>query len=231
METVLEMQGGGAWMIAGAPGAAEEGGASERGLVVYIASAPVLGWTDLPARPLMVPLMQEVVRRGFGAAAGSWNTVAGGVVSAPVRSARLEVLDGEGSALGLNADGVTPGVVRNGGVWRAVDASGRERGLVAVNPDVEGGRTGAQSEGVIGAWLADAMGEGGRVEWIDVADPGAAVRSGEARTPWSRPLLIAALVFALLETGFARWFSYGRREEVVPIGDTLGGAALGGRAA
>ncbi len=231
-DAVISLQDGRPWVIAGAPGTEQEGeGASERGLVVYMASAPVLSWTDLPARPLMVPLVQEIVRRGYGVAAGSWSFIAGGTVSAPVRSTRLEVVEGGGGSIGLNADGVTSGVVRGGGVWRAVDASGRERGLVAVNPDADGGKTGAQAESVVEAWLAGALGEGGSVEWIDAQDPGAAVRSGEARTPWSRPLLIAALVLALLETGFARWFSYGGREEVVPVGDVLGGVVAGGRAA
>lgn len=232
METVVGLRDGRAWIIAGAPGAGEgEEGESERGLVVYIASAPVLSWTDLPARPLMVPLVQEIVRRGFGAAAGDWSMIAGSAVRAPVRSARLEAVEGSAESIGLNAEGVTARAVRKSGVWRAVDATGRARGLVAVNPDVDGGRTGAQAESVVGAWLGNALGEGGRVEWIDAEDPGAVVRAGEARTPWSRPLLIAALVIALLETGFARWFSYGRREEVAPVGETLGGPRIGGRAA
>ena len=47
------------------------------GRLVFLAVAPVLEWTDLPVRPLMVPLVHEIVRRGSALAGRSMDGVVG----------------------------------------------------------------------------------------------------------------------------------------------------------
>src|SRR5262249_27687015 len=63
--------------------------ASERGVLVYCSVALDLEWSDLPAKPLIVPLVQEIGREGVGAAHGSWWSLAGSRPETPGRSAQI----------------------------------------------------------------------------------------------------------------------------------------------
>lgn len=219
-QTVLSLGDGRPWVLTFPPGAPEGDEAdsdADRGLVIYFASAPTLSWTNLPARPLMVPLVQESVRQGFGRSIGSWTTVAGRYVPAPARATLLEPVAGEARTLQVGETGLSTTAAREAGVWRAVDPSGRARGLVAVNPDPDAGRSDVQAPTTVNAWLTGAVGgaEVAREAGIDFLAPGqtqSLLERGESDSPWSRPLLIAALVLAVLETFMARWFSYARRE-------------------
>jgi hypothetical protein len=56
---------------------ASSGTSSAGGLVALLTVAPDLTWTDLPAKPLMVPLVQELVRQGIGRSMASRITAAG----------------------------------------------------------------------------------------------------------------------------------------------------------
>ena len=96
-QVLLRARDGSAWLAAVRPGTVETGAVegvdvsenqqqakrSRRGLVVYLASAPMLSWTDLAAKPLIVPLLQEVMVQGVGRAGGSSSTSAGEVVVTP----------------------------------------------------------------------------------------------------------------------------------------------------
>ncbi len=233
-QTILKLRDGRAWMIAGAPGSGEaeagqaaEGAASsarqQRGLVIYMASAPVLSWTDLPARPLMVPLVQELVRQGVGTAMGSPSVVAGEQALAPSRGGtamELRPLGATESASRVPVDpsGLARLPLRRAGLFRAVDEAGRSVGLLAVNADTDAGRATVQSAGDVQAWLGGALGLSGvdaarSVSWIeDQAQASGSAASAGGGSTISLPLLVAALVLALLETGMARWFSHARRE-------------------
>jgi hypothetical protein len=210
---------------------------SERGLVVYLAVAPDLGWTDLPAKPLMVPLVQELVREGVGRAHGSWWSIAGARPGVPGRSAelrRVELVggtpgdagdDAEGtSSVPVDEAGMTGSPLRRAGLWRAVDERGGERGVVAVNPDTRGSRTSAQDSATLEQWLGRASPDA-KVAWISDDGGGASSGSGgggaggkssiasllareSAGSPISLPLLIAALVVAVFELWLARWASH-----------------------
>lgn len=232
-QTVLKLRDGRAWMIAGAPGSgsAEAGRGAEsapasrqqRGLVVYMASAPVLSWTDLPARPLMVPLVQELVRQGVGTAMGSPSVVAGEQAQAPSRGGSVMELRPLGatesaSRVPVDPSGLARLPLRRAGLFRAVDEAGRSVGMLAVNADTDAGRATVQSAGDVQAWLGGALGLSGvdaarSVSWIEGDGAGAAsMAAAGGGSTISLPLLVAALVLALLETGMARWFSHARRE-------------------
>ncbi|MCA9288603.1 MAG: BatA domain-containing protein, partial [Phycisphaerales bacterium] len=60
----------------------ERGSGVSRGLVVYVGVAMDLAWSDLPTKPLMIPLLQEVVRQGVASARGGWRIEAGEVAVA-----------------------------------------------------------------------------------------------------------------------------------------------------
>lgn len=243
--TVSESGGGGGGGSqaekAGEPGAAVR--STGRGLVVMLASAPVLSWTDLPARPLMVPLVQEVVRQGVGEAGATLSAVAGRGLGVPSGTAELRAADesaaaGTGAAgrIAVDANGSTAAVVRGAGVWRANDSAGRSRGVVVVNPDVDGAKLDAQAPDGVRAWLAGAMGQAGgegsggsggsggggdalaSVAWIEDVDAaigsggvaGGAGASPPGKSAWTLPLFIAALVLAFVEVFLARWFSHAK---------------------
>ncbi len=222
--TLLALRSGGAWLAAAAPGAGEArtdatGAAPEAGLVLYMASPPELTWTDLPAKPLMVPLMHELVRQGAGQAASAWAQIAGAPVRAPARAVSLVDIAAAGpdrAPLPVGESGRTPEPVRSAALFRAVDDRGLTRGL-AVNPDTGAGRTDAQPASVIGAWLGRAVGvepggagddSSGPVVWLDDEDPAAPLRARQQDASLSLPLLIGALVLLLLETLLARLFSH-----------------------
>ncbi len=228
---LLRLVDGTPWLVAAEPGAAsvEESPAAQdasgqsapriasRGLVIYLASAPTLSWTDLPAKPFMVPLVHELVRQGVGFASGSWTAIAGRPLIAPPRSTRLRLSgtdEGDGAEIAVVPPGIAESPIRTAGVWQGVDDAGRSRGLVAVNADREAGRTDAQDAGAVRAWLAAATGGGGTapnpdaVSWIEPERAGEALSLGPSGAPISLPLLLGALAAAVLELCMARWFSH-----------------------
>ncbi len=224
-QELLLLDDGSPWAVAGAPDLAD--GETGRGLVVYVTSAPALDWTDLPAKPLMVPLMQELVRQGVGQAQGAWASVAGGRIATPSRTAQLEpvsldaLLD-DAPSLVVDASGRTIDAIRKSGLFTARDERGASRGLVAVNADAGAGRTDVQAPGVVQRWLAGLSGGAGEVAWIDRDEDalaGFAATADESRnSPVSLPLLLAALVIALLETVMARYFSHAFQSAPASIG-------------
>lgn len=232
----FKLSDGTPFIVAAHPGtrdtAAQPGGqvveAPQRGLVVMIASALAFEWTDLQAKPLMVPMTYELVKQGVGQARGGRVDVAGSSPEVPARGVELRGV-GETTPTVVRAQGGrTDQPLRHAGLWRALDESGATRGLVAVNADPAGGRTDAQPATAIGTWLAKAGGV--EVQWLEgPAAPGsgqqsnAGVRSvlqrGDEAGRMALPLLIAALVLAVLELAMGRWFSH------ATVRPTAGGAA------
>lgn len=223
------------WLIAAPPGAPDGAGESEddasgasRGLVLYLTSAPALTWTDLPARPLIVPLVQEIVRQGVGEAQGGGAFVAGERPPAPARTAELVPFESDADAarIAVEPSGLAGAPVRDAGLWRAVDRQGGTRGLVAVNADTDAGRTEVQPASAVRDWLLGAGVASDDFTWISDADEdasGAAIaQSAEAGSWLSYPLLIAAALIALLELTLARLFSHA---SIKPTGAGEGGEA------
>jgi hypothetical protein len=188
-----------------------------RGLIVLLTFAPAFDWTDLQAKPLMVPLTQEVVRQGIGRARGTWSILAGAAPEVPSRTQELRAMT-EGAAPALvrvsQEQAVEP--VRSAGLWRAMDDRGGTRALVAVNADPTGALGDAQPAATIGTWLAAATG-GTEVRWLEGAQSlgtGTGSLSAALDEQNSRngalvlPLLIGALLLGMLELAMARWFSH-----------------------
>jgi hypothetical protein len=187
---VLSLDDGSVVVWAGQVAPAEKRGAGSRGLFVYMGVAPELSWGDLPARPLMVPLVQEIVRQGVGRARGAAQAAAGSRPVVPGRTVELRRVAERGATasaretrgpdvLPVDASGRVDRPVRFAGVWRALDAGGAERGVVTVNPDARGGRVGVQDRAGVGELLASAMtttDQARAVAWLpsgDGAPPGA----------------------------------------------------------
>ncbi|MGH7133381.1 MAG: BatA domain-containing protein, partial [Phycisphaerales bacterium] len=86
---LLSAADGTALVWAARPGDADTASAS-RGQIIVVTSALDLKWTDLPAKPLMVPLMQELLRQGVGRARPALWTIAGNTVRVPAQSVELK---------------------------------------------------------------------------------------------------------------------------------------------
>lgn len=221
-----------------------------RGMVVYLGVALDLDYSDLPAKPLMVPLMQELVRQGSGQARGSWWSLAGARPRVPARTAELvELADparprtaGAGRDEALARLKVDPGLaqslepVRRAGVFRAVDDAGAARGLVVVNADPRGGRTAPQTREGVSGWLRQALigpaAGPDPIVWLPPAAEGAPVAAAvsglfgavDRGSPISLPLLVAALCVAMLEVFLARRASHAQVAGPAPsLSGMLGG--------
>ncbi|MEO1717296.1 MAG: BatA domain-containing protein [Planctomycetota bacterium] len=189
----LATESGEPFIVAGEPTPGERVG---RGLVVYVASAFVPAWTDLPTRPLMVPLMQELVRQGVGRARGDASAIAGRVTASNV----LNVVDATGAP--------TARPVRTAGVYTA---AGDDARVLAVNPDTRGARLDVTERSQLAAWFEASLGED-RLAWLD--DSGAIERAGGAAEPVDSGMLVLwlaalALALAVIETLLARAASRG----------------------
>ncbi|HMN42183.1 MAG TPA: BatA domain-containing protein [Phycisphaerales bacterium] len=240
-ETLLALDDNTPIMWAGAPGAKPATGApdakaatpaSGRGLLVYLAIALDLGWSDLPAKPLMVPLVQEVLRQGVGRARGSWSALAGSRPTLPTRTSELLELpdparisaerDRAPGRVRVDGAGISE-PVRRAGLWRAVDDRGLARGLVAVNPDPRGSRTNPQPRDAVAASLALLTGGTApdAVAWLPpshtvASEAGASIADAvstvfgraDAGSPIAWPLLIGALLLAIVEIVLARRASH-----------------------
>ncbi|MBX3353507.1 MAG: BatA domain-containing protein [Phycisphaeraceae bacterium] len=214
--TLLTRDDGASWLVSFEPNPANasDNDARSRGLLVYLASAVSLEWTDLPARPLMVPLLQELVRQGVGLSTGDSSTIAGASILAPARSAELRVLSSDAPdqrAIPLR-DNVAP-PARRAALLHALDANGAERGLLAVNADTGASRTDANDPALVRAWLARALPPGApEPVFLDPPTAAATLARADQGSPISLPLLIAALALAALETVLARLFSHAQQD-------------------
>jgi len=219
---LLRLSAGPPWIAVATPGAAEvaedDAGAdwSEgRGRIIYVASAPTLAWTNLPAMPLMVPLVQELVRQGVGGGADARAVVAGAAPEAPSRAVVLEAVRESGRSVPVDRTGRAAEPLRSAGVFRALDEAGGVRGVLAVNPDADGARTDAQARSTVESWLAGTGVEAGSVRWLEpdrlAAEQAGALASSQQRSGLSLWLFAAALAVAGLEVLLARWFSHAKR--------------------
>lgn len=172
------------------------------GLVIYLASPPSLAWTDLPTRPLMVPLMQELVRQGVGLASDRPVRTAGLTGALPGRA--TEVADAAGQPVDLP--------IRAAGRYTLTDDAGESAGILAVLPDIAGSRIGTIPPQLLEPWLAAAVGSPDNLSWIDAQGATSAAElaqhtsdSDSASSTWALWLLAAVLALAVIETALARW--------------------------
>ncbi|MFO0861005.1 MAG: BatA domain-containing protein [Phycisphaerales bacterium] len=173
---------------------------STRGLLVALTVSPELNWTNLPAMPLMVPLVQEIVRQGTGLASGSQDLRAGSPVELPEELRLIEPASAR----------LEGAVARTNGVWRRADARGTTRELVAVNADPAGSNTATQTRSALEPALKNWI-KSRQFAWSRLADPtgnGQGLGETGRKPPVDWPLLVAGLCLLLLDVAFSRWFSH-----------------------
>lgn len=182
------------------------------GLVVFLASPTSLDWTDLPTRPLMVPLVQELIRQGIGLAADRALRTAGDAsTQMPTAS---EIVSSEGDPV--------EAPIRLAGRYELRDEAGEASGVLAVLPDVRGSRAGLVNQAALEPWLAATAGGTEQLAWIDAE--GMTVGAASATTSTSARgesrllfwLIVFALMCAVIETLLARWSARSMQVHHVP---------------
>lgn len=197
-DAILRLTDGSPLLVASHP--STETGRVSPGLVVYMAASPSLSWTDLPTRPLMVPLVQELVRQGVGLSSDRAVRVAGKADELPGRAS--EILDSEGEPAKLP--------IRTAGRYEMRDAAGDAVGVLAVRPDVSGARIGVSTTAELEPWFAASVGGTLNLQWLggtesaNTTDASATLQRAD-RSKLAFWLLAIAFAFAVIETLLARW--------------------------
>ena len=214
---VLALADGTPLVVAMARGADAETPAVAGGLVVALATAPEISWSNLPVKPLMVPLMQEIVRAGVAEAAGRSDGFVGERVRAPAGTV-LRAADG--ATIRIGDDGTAAEPMRRAGVLRSDDGT-----LVAVNVRGESIALAVRSEDDVRAALAPL----GPVRIASSsAEPSVVVQAGarDAASTLSSALLALGLAVLLVEGFLSRLFSHA---SIARAGRGDGGIATVGR--
>ncbi len=185
------------------------------GLVIFLAVALDPDWTNLPAKPLFVPLVHELIRASSSRSLVSRTRIAGQRLSGPLSQMTLTK-----ASASSGPDRIDPPptqvarAVSHAGIWQLHDATGRSRGIIAFNPDPHAGNTSISDEKTIIDWLSNALHNQEPI-LLDEQSPADAINTQMQQTNTgdllSLPLLIAALVLAIIETCLARIASHARK--------------------
>jgi len=191
------------FILAGTPATADGGDAL--GLVMLMTSTPELAWTNLPSKPLMVPLVHELVRQGLGTVRGSTRYEVGETPALrTVFSDARSLTDADGDPIAVTEDGRPSEPLAHPGVYAVRDRGQQPMGMLAVNVDADAGDVAAQSAADVDLWL-QASGD-----WTMLGGDENESLAGDDndRTSIAFWLLCAVLLLLVLETLLARWFSH-----------------------
>ncbi len=229
-ERPLVFTDGSPLLLCGAPQAPEDedlgqSASTARGLIILFTVAPDLRWTNLPSKPLMVPLLHEMVRQGLSIIRKGQQTLVGTERLVGLPSSAAALVGPEGSKLPLDSGGALQRPLQHSGHWQVQDAAGLTLSSLSVNVDPLAARTESQNESAVDAWLA----ESGPWQMVPAAELPSSLGSSESGSPLARTLLLLLLLLVVLETVLARWFSHARmlsttRRSTV---EEAGGIALG----
>ena len=207
-ETVLALADGSPLVIAGSPLRHEtEDDASTgagAGLVIYLAVSPELAWTNLPAQPLMVPLVHELVKQGIGLIRTTRRYAVGERPALGFGSVAAALLDPYGKNISIGNGGRPDTPLSRAGLYGVLDHGRQRLASIAVNLDPMAGRTDPQDQAAVSEWL----GRSGDWAVFDADDPTAALRIADSGAPLAGILLMAVLALIIIETALARWFSH-----------------------
>ena len=192
-EVVLAQADGSPFVLASAP--RRDDGAAEHGLVIAFAAAPELTWTNLPVKPLMVPLMQEIVRAGTQIAAGRNEVEVGERLRGEPSTA---MRDERGSSLSILEDGASREVVPHAGIWRSESGA-----LAAANIRASSIALAPSAADAVRTALAP-LGEV-RFRAADQDQPAVETHAG---AQWAFGLFVIALALLLVEGVLSRIFSH-----------------------
>lgn len=172
-----------------------------RGLVVLFGFPPELSCSDLPLRPLMVPLMQELVRssRRYASAVTTHRSGAIATFGPSAAGALLKSTDeARPVAVEIGPDGRTTSPVPFPGIWKLEQRDGRAR-WIAVTLDPEAARIDPVPASELDAWSAPV----GGMQRI-----GSSIREERSpdahQSPWTIPMLLLAVTLLAAESVMSR---------------------------
>ena len=195
--------------------------ATGEGRVVFVATALDATWSNLPTKPVFVPLLHETIRAVLGSLprdaklgalvagddtllSAKWDgaqrlnrIVAGGKTTDSDNGVSLRRTD---NGLETVSPFVAPGVY--------VPSPSIAGLRVAVNVDSSAGDTTALDEAAVSAWVSTAAATN-EWAWINTDAPAAALTSEEIVGNLGWPLLWTTLALLIAETILARKFSHG----------------------
>jgi hypothetical protein len=123
-----------------------------RGLLVVLTTAFDPSWTDLPTKPLMVPLMQEIVRQGVARGSSGMLLASGSL--APSLDEAVELVPLDQSPRVPLRDAASRPALRHAGAWRALDEAGSPLTTVVTNADASASDTAPLDPSLLADWLA-----------------------------------------------------------------------------
>ncbi len=200
---LLMLSDGTPLVLAGTPRSVENNVNESRGLVVFMTAAPELAWTNLPSKPLMVPLLHELVRQGLSSIRANQRITAGEQPALFAHRAASDLVSSDGRRIAVT-DGRPHDALTRAGLYEVHDAAANTLTTLAVNIAPASASSDTQPAAAVDAWL------GGSGQWtlFDMDDPAALLRNVDSRSPLAGILLLIVIALVLLETLLARWFSY-----------------------
>ena len=195
---ILRLEDGTPLLVAGTP-------AGARGTVAFLAVSPELSWTNLPVKPLMVPLFQELIRQAVAGARGTARATVGDRPA--VASGAVLLVAPDGLEIPVDATGRAAEPLLATGLWSAKDRDGRTVGGIVVDIDVRATDLTCQPAAAISAW-ADGPGSAEIAFASGARMPELLVRQ-DRDTGTARILLVALLALAVIESVLSRRFSRG----------------------
>lgn len=192
--------------------------AERRGTIAMLTSAPHLEWTNLPIKPLMVPLMQELIREGTSTSRGSVEILAGERPLISMSSAR-ELGGPSEKSIPIDQDGLVSEPVRRNGHWVVRDSSGTALSTIVVNSEITAGDPGITSPDALRARLGVDAG------WtlLGTDELPDQFSRDEPNPVWSLFMLTSVLLLLVLETVLNRWFARSRVSGTSTSAPSLGG--------
>ena len=136
-ETILTMENNAPFVVRGTTDGA-------RGSVLLLVVSPELSWTNLPAKPLMVPLFQELIRQSIAQVEQGRQTNVGsdhipntipGAVGLKFSLGREGVVADEQRIISVDPNGTLSQPITLPGVYTAIDGSNKTVGWVIANID------------------------------------------------------------------------------------------------
>lgn len=213
-ETILALQDGTPFIIRGTVD-------GSRGSIILFAAPPDMEWTNLPAKPLMVPLFQEIVRqaivqvdqgRQLRVGEDRLQSVVSGTNALRLVMGCHNTTAGEARILSVDPQGILAQAVTTPGVYTAVDANDRSTGWVIVNIDTKAASTQpSTTEAIIEHWKGATLlrGDMNTTQQLAASSQGTAAREelpiaralrGESMAVW---FFCTLLLLLLVETWVA----------------------------
>jgi len=216
-----------------------------QGAVLLLTTAIAPQWTNLPTKPLFVPLLHESLRGVLGNAGDASSTADLVAGQQPVLGAAWDGVqqlvhhpiagdDTEASATGdakqtvllrrTNAGFEPVAALQTPGLYTAApEARGR---VLAVNVDAVDGDTRTIDEAALTDWLNRALPEPESWRWLDEDEPIRSLSAYASRANVGWPLLWIVLALVLLELCLARWFSHASASATAGATGSSGAAAF-----